>query len=168
MHDEATLALVGRLHAAVDHMTAQTRAALQAPLACQRGCSGCCQDGLTVFEVEAERIRREAPIWRSGQRPGPEGACAFLDAEGACRIYAVRPYVCRTQGLPLRWFEEDGEEVVEGRDICPLNAPAVDLIALAEGACWTIGPVEERLASLQQAWGGGLRRVALRALFEAE
>ena len=35
---------------------------------------------------------------------GPEGACAFLDGEGGCRVYPDRPYVCRTQGLPLRWI----------------------------------------------------------------
>jgi len=140
-----------------------------ARLRCRRGCSPCCVDGLTVFEVEAERIRRGAgELLRSGA-PHPRGACAFLDASGACRIYEHRPYVCRTQGLPLRWLEEDEESgaLLERRDICPLNAEGEPLATLAPGECWPIGDAEERLARLQQDFGGpGGARVPLRGLFE--
>ncbi|MBK7707050.1 MAG: hypothetical protein IPJ30_15135 [Acidobacteria bacterium] len=52
--------------------------------------------------------------------PHTRGACAFLDQD-ACRIYPDRPYVHRTQGLPLRWIEDDLEEAFKYRDICPLN-----------------------------------------------
>jgi hypothetical protein len=72
--------------------------------------------------------------------------------------------------LPLRWFEEDDDEdeVVELRDICPLNAEEVAPETLDDEACWTIGPFEERLAALQeQADGGAMLRTPLRALFRA-
>ena len=137
-------------------------------LRCGRGCSACCQDGLTVFEVEAERIRRaHVDLLVSGEPHAP-GACAFLDSDGACRIYADRPYVCRTQGLPLRWLEEAADgAVVEHRDICPLNEAGEPLETLPAAACWTLGEVEARLAALQSAQDrGALRRVALRSLFE--
>ena len=78
-------------------------------------------DQITVFEVEAEVIRRHHADLLAEGEPHAEGACAFLDGEGACRIYEHRPYVCRTQGLPLRWLEELDGETVELRDICPLN-----------------------------------------------
>lgn len=138
-------------------------------LQCRRGCSSCCVDELTVFEVEADRIRDAFPELLEAGKPGPAGACAFLDHDGACRIYEARPYVCRTQGLPLRWFEEDEEEeVVELRDICPLNAEEVAPETLDDEACWTIGPFEERLAALQEeADGGAMLRTPLRALFRA-
>jgi len=138
-------------------------------LHCRRGCSSCCVDELTVFEVEADRIRDAFPELLEAGEPGPAGACAFLDHDGACRIYEARPYVCRTQGLPLRWFEEDEEEeVVEYRDICPLNAAEVAPETLDDEACWTIGPFEERLAALQEeADGGAMLRTPLRALFRA-
>ena len=138
-------------------------------LLCRRGCSSCCVDDLTVFEVEADRIRDTFPELLEAGQPGPAGACAFLDIDGACRIYEARPYVCRTQGLPLRWFEEDDEdEVVEFRDICPLNAEEVAPETLDDEACWTIGPFEERLAALQEeADGGAMLRTPLRALFRA-
>ncbi len=137
-----------------------------ARLHCRRGCAGCCADDLTVFEVEAERIRVRAPeVLR--EAPHPPGACAFLDAGGACRIYAHRPYVCRTQGLPLRWLDDEAPDgPVERRDVCPLNEAGPPVEGLPADACWELGPVEARLAALQAGHGGGpLRRVRLRDLF---
>ena len=93
--------------------------------------------------------------------------CAFLDNEGACRIYEDRPYVCRTQGLPLRWIDEISDfEFVELRDICPLNDEGTPIEELDESECWTIGPIEERLAKLQLMFGEGvMTRISLRSLF---
>jgi uncharacterized protein len=136
-------------------------------LRCRRGCAACCVDGITVFQVEAEDIRRHHADLLAAGMPHPEGACAFLDADGACRIYVHRPYVCRTQGLPLRWTEEaDDGSVVELRDICPLNDEGAPIEALAPEACWTLGPFEGRLAELQCGSGTGeMARVRLRDLF---
>jgi Fe-S-cluster containining protein len=137
-------------------------------LKCARGCSSCCIDGLSVFEVEAERIRRDAAAAALAvSPPRAPGACALLSDDGACRAYAARPYVCRTQGLPLRWMgTNEAGELVEMRDICPLNADGPPIVELREEECWTLGPAEERLRSLQRDFaGGGLRRVALRELF---
>jgi len=135
-------------------------------LHCERGCSSCCIDDLTVLEVEAARIRVEyAEVVRS-ETPHPPGACAFLGARGECRIYAARPYVCRTQGLPLRWFEEDStEEIEEYTDICELNVAGPELSRLPLDECWLIGPTEEALVRLQERTTGQLRRVPLRNLF---
>lgn len=137
-----------------------------ARLQCRRGCAACCVDEITVFAVEAARIRaRAAAVLR--EAPHAPGACAFLDDTGACRIYAHRPYVCRTQGLPLRWLEP--EAALEHRDVCPLNEPGGPPIeSLAADDCWELGPVEGRLAALQAArTPGALPRVRLRGLFEA-
>jgi uncharacterized protein len=142
-------------------------------LQCRRGCSGCCVDGLTVFEVEAASIRARHGELLANGAPHPPGACAFLDADGACRIYEERPYVCRTQGLPLRWIDEDDGQDVERRDICELNdveGPWPNLLDLGPDDCWTIGPAELRLQELQRAHdaNGELHRVALRSLFLRE
>jgi Fe-S-cluster containining protein len=151
--------MIDALHSEVDRRAAALAAQHAARMACARGCSGCCVDDLTVFEVEAERIRRGAPGLLATGTPHAPGRCAFLGSEGECRIYALRPYVCRTQGLPLRWL--DDAEMVEYRDICELNDVAVE--TLEPEACWTLGEVEERLARMQ----GDGRRVALRELFTA-
>lgn len=161
------LAQLAMLHAEVDAAVERLVRLHGTALRCGPQCADCCMDGVTVFEVEAALIRREhAELLRAGV-PHPAGACAFLDEQGACRIYAQRPYVCRTQGLPLRWLDEgpDGQ-LVEYRDICALNEEALSVTTLEPEACWTIGPVEESLCSVQLRWSGEhLRRVALRALF---
>ena len=147
---------ISRLHNVVDELAA-TVAAFHS-LTCKRGCAGCCSDGLTVFEIEAARIRDRHAALLENFEPHESG-CAFLDEAGGCRVYEVRPYVCRTQGLPLRWLEEDNGEAFEARDVCALNLDGIDLAALAVEAMWTIGPIEERLATR------GSARVELRSLF---
>jgi Fe-S-cluster containining protein len=156
---------IDRLHRAIDAMSAPIAKAHEGKLACRRGCSGCCVDVITVYAVEAEAIERAYGELLSNAEPHPVGACAFLDAEGACRVYDARPYVCRTQGLPLRWIEEGIEEGIEeaheARDVCTLNLVGGDIAELPASACWTIGPVENKLIELQPDG----RRVALRSLF---
>ena len=157
---------LSQLHAEVDEQSAALHALHARRLQCRKGCSGCCVDDLTVFAVEAENIRRSHGDLLARGIPHREGACAFLDGTGACRIYAHRPYVCRTQGLPLRWIEECNGGLVELRDICPLNEAGDPVEILPMDACWTIGPFEERLRRLQLAAGGRLTRVGLRDLLE--
>ena len=137
-------------------------------LQCRRGCADCCQDELRVSAVEAAAIRAAHADLLARGEPGAKGGCAFLDGQRACRIYAERPLVCRTQGLPLRvFFETDSEEIVEQRDICPLNEPGEPpLESLEADACWLVGPDELRLFSINEAYcGDGDRRVSLRSLF---
>jgi len=157
-------AALERLHAEVDARAAELAALHGARLHCRRGCSACCVDGITVFAIEAERIRTHHADLLALGAPHAPGACAFLDAAGACRIYADRPYVCRTQGLPLRWIDE--QRRAELRDICPLNEAGAPLEQLPEKSCWTLGEVEARLAQLQAESGAPGKRVPLRALFD--
>jgi hypothetical protein len=132
-----------------------------------------------VSVLEAAVIReRHADLLRA-EAPSPRGACAFLDASGGCRIYEDRPYVCRTQGLPLRWYAEDEhDDILEERAICERNlagnitlpvfreAPGVELEALPESDTWLVGPWEERLVELEcQRSGGEPERILLRSLF---
>lgn len=165
--DEA-YGLLLQLHEMIDQMAEPLHVVHQARLQCKRGCSGCCVDDLTVFEIEAHRIRTEHASLLEAGAPAPAGGCAFLDDEGACRIYHARPYVCRTQGLPLRWLEQEDDGVAEYRDICPLNVdPKEPLEVLDAQVCWPIGPVEQKLAAFQEAFGGPeMKRVSLRSLFE--
>ncbi len=161
------------LHSDVDR-EARRLHVLHAPrLQCRLGCSSCCVDGLSVFDAEADHIRLHHAELLARADARAEGACAFLDERDACRIYPHRPYVCRTQGLPLRWIEgaDEGEydgdgDAVELRDICPLNEAGEPIENLPAEDCWTIGPTELSLGELQVAGGGGVRRTLLRDLFE--
>jgi hypothetical protein len=116
--------------------------------------------------VEASRIRAAHADRLAAASPHPPGACAFLDDAGACRIHADRPYVCRTQGLPLRVFEPgEAGGVVERRDICPLNETGPPIETLPDADCWLIGPHEATLRDIAKAFDPDLGRVPLRALF---
>jgi hypothetical protein len=170
MKTEQALSTLGKLYDLIDRQVEALTTVHGDRLQCRQGCSGCCQDDLTIFEVEAAHIRDRHADLLATEPPGAAGACAFLNAKGDCRIYEHRPYVCRTQGLPLRWIDErpDGTPV-EMRDICPLNeiGPPVEIMETEH--CWTIGPFEEALAELQsQLDGGELRRVAMRGMFGTE
>ena len=159
------------LRVELDAMTRRLSVLHAARLACKRGCSSCCVDDLSVFEVEAAPIRQRFAALLATEAPHPEGGCAFLDASGGCRIYAERPYVCRTQGLPLRWLDDEQEQTVERRDICPLNETDEPIEELADIDCFTLGPFEEGLARLQlahdvaNASANPSPRVKLRELF---
>jgi hypothetical protein len=135
-------------------------------LECKAGCAACCVDDIQVFEIEAELIRKRHAVLLNMMSPPPEGACVFLDDEDRCLIYMNRPYVCRTQGLPLSWVEDDEDgNRVEYRDICPLNDEGEPIEELPEKDCWVIGPSEGDLAELQKKWGdGAMTRVRLRDL----
>lgn len=150
----------------IDRQTARLAARHRARLNCRAGCSACCVDDLTVFEIEADNIRRKYAHLLENASPHSHGKCAFLDEAGACRIYEARPYVCRTQGLPLRWLEEIEDEVYELRDICPLNEAGEAVEELDADDCWSIGEREAELSEMQfKKDNGEMRRIRLRDLF---
>lgn len=157
------------LHEAIDQRAKTLEDTHAAFLTCKRGCSDCCRDELTVFSVEANRIRTYLEQSQTRLLIHPEGSCAFLNPrDKSCQIYEARPYVCRTQGLPLRFFEETDEGLAEFRDICPLNDNEYAPIeALPADDCWEIGPTESELYGLtreESTLDPITSRVALRAL----
>jgi hypothetical protein len=101
------------LVARVDAFFARVRARHPNDLACGPGCDACCHARPTVTPVEADEVRRllsslppaEAErVAARARRPEAqdEGRCAALDEGGRCAIYAARPLVCRSHGLPIR------------------------------------------------------------------
>ncbi len=95
---------------------------------CKKGCSKCCQTDISVFEIEADRIRqwfhsqsRDAKdnLKKLWNLPSPKGHCSFL-VNDFCTIYEARPVICRTQGLPLYLSSENS------LDYCPLNFKSGD------------------------------------------
>ena len=147
------------LHDEIDRKAGELEKIHRQRLQCKNTCNDCCVDEITVFEIEAERIRADFAELLAQDEPYPEGKCAFLDTQGSCRIYAARPYVCRTQGLPLRWTEDE----YEYRDICVLNEEGPPLVDLSSEDCWTLGHYEAQLAMAQKDG----KRVSLRSLFKS-
>ena len=134
-------------------------------LKCQKGCFSCCVDNLEVLGLEAAYIQQKYPQVLSEEK-GPLGACAFLDGEGACRVYFARPFICRTHGLPLNLEVEENGQVFDILDICELNETEIPLSDLPEEHILNVKTFEQILLGLQiDADKGSMHRVKLREMF---
>ena len=173
-----------RLVDKVDRHAARTSEAHGARIACGARCTGCCHRDLTVFPVEAAVIR----TWLADHPLAPEAAptlpgaatlqlldlgdapspCALLGADGLCRIYPVRPLICRTHGLPLAIEDDDGLYA----DVCPLSFEGgAGLADLEEADFLVVDTLNAILAAVNgahvAATGASARRVSLRELAES-
>lgn len=128
--DEA-LAPYRTLLARVDQLCAGIVAAFPEQVTCRSGCAACCTlQG--VLPVEATNL---ALAWR--QLPGSRAValrtrlnaaadhdhCPLL-TDDRCPLYAARPIICRTHGLPLLVEDAHGRRV----DRCPLNFTGLDAL----------------------------------------
>jgi Fe-S-cluster containining protein len=93
-------------------------------ITCSRGCSSCCTS-ITLFPVEAAALNdaleslpddRKTAI-RLHVAAHAEGERCPLLEDHSCQLYAARPIICRTHGLPIIYSE--GTE--RRTDCCPLN-----------------------------------------------
>jgi Fe-S-cluster containining protein len=129
------------LHAKVDAFFARVEARHGDDMQCRTGCADCCRVRLTVTSVEAAAIRALVAGWPAARRralaaatdddaaeDAAEDRCAALDEAGRCRIYAARPIVCRSHGVPVR-MRRGQLPVIE---VCPRNftrtEPAPDCV----------------------------------------
>jgi Fe-S-cluster containining protein len=124
-----------------------------AELQCKSGCHGCCLPGLSVFPVEADAIVEhldqkgwDAVIANEEAAPHAGARCSFLNAQGACAIYEVRPVICRTHGLPLRVKGEAGPT----RDACPLNFQKEGLGVLPDSSLLNLDLINTLLVLINQ------------------
>lgn len=137
------------LHERLDAFFGRVQARHADRMACGAGCSGCCQQSLSVFAVEmdriveavdalppaaVERLRARVAAAVAGGRPAEEVPCVLLE-DDRCVAYEGRPSICRTHGAPVQLPAEEGG----GRDVCPLNfadggpiddLPAADVLSL--------------------------------------
>ncbi|MHB1397460.1 MAG: YkgJ family cysteine cluster protein [Trichloromonadaceae bacterium] len=122
--DPSMLRNYQQLSAKVAELCGQIEERCREHLACRQGCDSCCRH-LSLFWVEAVALawalKQVAPALaqtiRGQARHGtPDGPCPLL-LGGGCLLYAARPLICRTHGLPLL-LERDGKRRI---DYCPLN-----------------------------------------------
>ncbi|PLX80182.1 MAG: hypothetical protein C0616_08970 [Desulfuromonas sp.] len=91
-------------------------------MACRKGCAGCCLLE-SVLPVEAasldlalKSLPQESFQGLVNTANSVSTNCPLL-LNGECSIYAARPLICRTHGLPLLIREEKGNRV----DVCDKN-----------------------------------------------
>lgn len=120
----AALAPYRALVEQVDQLCARIVEAFPDQIACQAGCSACCTlQG--VLPVEAARLAlalarlpvSEAESLRTRLSVAADPDRCPLLTDDCCPLYASRPIICRTHGLPLLVEDEHGSRV----DRCPLN-----------------------------------------------
>ena len=117
---------------------------------CAPGCDDCCRRSLAFYPFEVERMlaaaegldraELEGVIHRARQAGAdPEAACPLLK-EGLCLIYAARPVICRTHGIPM---------LVPGEDslsMCVFNLKGLEHL---DGDCvLDLKPVNQILATI--------------------
>jgi len=81
-----------------------------AQMQCRAGCSDCCRARLSITRVEEAFLRRGLTTLTderraelaSRTREENREMCPALDDDGRCGIYAFRPLICRSYGVPLR------------------------------------------------------------------
>src|SRR4051812_3467891 len=93
----------------VDALSVRLTARYSQHLACRAGCSNCCQHHLSVFPVEAARVKaaiaalpnelratitQQARAVKGREAQSQPVACPLL-VENRCAIYATRPLICR-------------------------------------------------------------------------
>jgi Fe-S-cluster containining protein len=98
-------------------------------ITCTPGCCECCVN-FTVFAVEFEAIVQGLQAQQAGIAFDEGASCGFL-RDGKCTIYAHRPIICRTHGLPIAFYDEQtaGHSV----SFCPRNFTEADLDDYAFG-----------------------------------
>ncbi len=112
-----------RLVERIDAWCASVTERFRDKIACRAGCDDCCRH-LRIFPVEAVSLNRalhrlstsEIRTLRAAARNADtEGPCPLL-VRNRCRLYAARPIICRTHGMPIR-IPGDPTRV----DWCPKN-----------------------------------------------
>ncbi len=110
MADPNTLDRYQALAERVDRKFAAIQRRNAGSMRCGSGCSDCCRARLSVTHVEEahmrrglarlpDELRRELAESASAER---QEMCPALDDQGRCRIYELRPLICRSFGVPLR------------------------------------------------------------------
>lgn len=146
------------LFAKVDAFFANASARHGARMACRAGCADCCRRRFSVTSIEADALREALAALPDGERAalaarsraGDPEVCPALDGEGKCAVYAARPLICRTHGLPIR-FAPAGGRALPVIDACPKNFVGEDLQALDAASILDQTTLSTVLAALDMA-----------------
>lgn len=127
-----------------------------ARMECRAGCSACCRARLSITQVEEAYLRRglaslsqtrRAELSARTQEAGRE-MCPALDDDGRCGVYAFRPLICRSYGVPLRHRQEVTVVNPPVIDVCDLNFTDRSLQLLPAGDVLDQTDLVERLESI--------------------
>ena len=123
--------------------------------ACAAGCSTCCElssvNYLEAFAIADHCARNPGGLSACPSEASPAlpaaGPCPFL-TDDRCRIYPVRPLICRTHGLLLK---SDGftDHIVAS---CPFNFTTLDFSRIDPALALDTDAITTNLARLNTAF----------------
>ena len=135
---DTEIARIGKMHAPT--------------LSCGPGCSSCCL-AFSVLPLEAACLREAIaalPLTsqdRLGRNLADGDRCPLL-IDDLCSVYTTRPVICRTQGLPLAYVDEERQAIEVSA--CKLNF--TDDYAFAPESLLFMDGFNARLSELNRAW----------------
>lgn len=128
---------LGELFAKLDAFFAQAEQHHGPAITCKAGCDDCCRRRFSVTSVEAavlleaiDQLPIETRHAIRDRASRDESACPLLAENGQCEVYAARPAICRTHGLPIRFPAEPGVRSLPMIDACPKNFVGIDITTL--------------------------------------
>jgi Fe-S-cluster containining protein len=104
----------------VDELTEQLSSLHQNHMQCRKGCDLCCMN-YRIFPVEYFSIQQRLNEKPAETQQARDGSCIFLK-DHICQVYAHRPVICRTHGLPLLYLNDEQWEL----SACELNFTEFD------------------------------------------
>lgn len=154
--NDAVASHYAALQAKVDAFVARVEASHRADMQCASGCATCCLTELSLLSIEAALVtaaiadltplERDSLAERAARKVDPTAPrCAALDDDDRCSIYAARPLLCRSHGVPIRVkdprglpmidacfknFVSDGPEAVPATDVLDQATLSTVLLAL--------------------------------------
>lgn len=142
-----------QLLAALDAEIVRIGALHAATISCGPGCASCCR-AFSVLPLEAACLLTAIGALPTTSRErlernlaGGDDRCPLL-IDDLCSVYAARPVICRTQGLPLAYVDAEREAIEVSA--CPLNFP--DEYAFAPESLLFMDGFNARLSELNHIW----------------
>lgn len=106
--------------AKVDELTEKLSELHKSHMQCRKGCDLCCMN-YRIFPVEYFAIQQSLKEQPVETKASQDDSCIFLQ-DHICQVYAHRPFICRTHGLPLLYLNEEQWEL----SACELNFTEFD------------------------------------------
>jgi len=120
-----------QLVAKVDALCAEIMTHCADSVSCRKGCDACCRQ-FSIFWVEAISLanvvanlpqKQSAFLQSKAAELADQDVCPLLD-DGVCALYAARPIICRTHGLPILTSTDTAPVI----DFCPQNFTELETI----------------------------------------
>jgi len=108
----------------IEDATQKVKEFYSGQLNCSPGCAHCCKD-FSIFPIEIASLQRAKSMIAQYSKPIMSNLKQFsrcpLLVDDLCVLYKYRPIICRTQGLPAAYIDQEHQTVEVSA--CHINFP---------------------------------------------